>query len=102
MRKPRDFDAELRALNERAKQLQTRKVQQLGEVVISTGADALPLEQLAGLLLGALDTKDAGTREGWCKRGTAFFQRARCAVPGAQDRRGSGAQGEDGASSDRN
>ncbi|MGX7872852.1 conjugal transfer protein TraD [Mesorhizobium sp. ORM6] len=41
MRKPRDFDAELYALEEKARELKTRKVQQLGELVIATGADQL-------------------------------------------------------------
>ena len=41
MRKPRDFDAELKALNEKAAQLKTRKVKQFGELVIATGAEAL-------------------------------------------------------------
>jgi len=41
MRKPRDFDAELKALEDKAKELKTRKVRQLGELVIATGADTL-------------------------------------------------------------
>ncbi|MER8634485.1 conjugal transfer protein TraD, partial [Mesorhizobium opportunistum] len=32
MRKPRDFDAELKALEDKARELKTRKVQQLGEL----------------------------------------------------------------------
>src|SRR5262249_59597738 len=40
MRKPRDFDAELKSLEDKARELKARKVQQLGELVISTGADA--------------------------------------------------------------
>lgn len=40
MRKPRDYDAELKALVDKARELKTRKVQQLGELVIATGADA--------------------------------------------------------------
>jgi hypothetical protein len=54
MRKPRDFDADLKALEARANQLKTRKQQQLGELVIATGADALPIEELAGALLAAV------------------------------------------------
>ena len=76
MRKPRDFDAELKALGDKTRQLKERKLVQLGELVIATGADALPVEQLAGALLGAVDTKDAAMREGWGKRGAAFFQGA--------------------------
>jgi hypothetical protein len=39
MRKPRDFDAELKALDDKARGLKTGKVRQLGELVIATGAD---------------------------------------------------------------
>jgi DNA-binding protein H-NS len=75
MRKPRDFDAELKALNDRARQLKERKVQQLGELVVATGADALSVEELAGLLLASVERDDAGKKENWRKRGAAFFQR---------------------------
>lgn len=74
MRKPRDFDAELKALEDKAKDLKNRKVQQLGELVISTGADALTADELAGALIVLAETKDAGKREAWAKLGAAFFQ----------------------------
>lgn len=74
MRKPRDYDAELKALDDRAKDLRTRKVRQLGELLLATGADALPIEELAGALLGVVGNKDAAIREGWRERGAAFFQ----------------------------
>jgi hypothetical protein len=77
MRKPRDFDAELKALNDKARQLRDRKRDQLGELVIASGADALPIEQLAGALIAAVETKDAAIKEGWRKRGAAFFQQSR-------------------------
>lgn len=77
MRRPRDYDAELKALNERAAQLKSRKVQQLGELVVATGVDALPIELLAGALITAGKEKDAAVREGWRKAGADFFQRAR-------------------------
>jgi ribosomal 50S subunit-associated protein YjgA (DUF615 family) len=76
MRKPRDYDSELKALGNKAKQLQARKVQQLGELVIATGADALAIEQLAGAMLAAVEAKDAATKEAWRKRGASFFQGA--------------------------
>ncbi|TGX53184.1 conjugal transfer protein TraD [Sphingomonas gei] len=75
MRKPRDFDSEMKALNERAKLLKDRKLYQLGELVIATGADSLSVEHLAGALLAVIETKDGATMEGWRKRGAAFFQR---------------------------
>ncbi|MBN9070211.1 MAG: conjugal transfer protein TraD [Rhizobiales bacterium] len=74
MRKPRDYDAELKVLEDKAKELKTRKVQQLGELVIATGADALAADELAGALIALAETKDAGKRETWAKRGAAFFQ----------------------------
>ncbi len=90
MRKPRDYDAELKALEERAKELRTRKLGQLGELVIATGADALDAETLAGALLAAVESKDDAAKEAWRRRGAAFFQRpARRTAGGA----GSGASG---------
>ncbi|WP_066586698.1 conjugal transfer protein TraD [Sphingomonas pruni] len=77
MRKPRDFDAELKALNDKARQLRERKVHQLGELVIATGADELSIEQLTGLLLAGKESKDPNVKESWRKRGAAFFQRER-------------------------
>ena len=85
MRKPRDFDAELKTLNDRAKQLKEQRLRQLGELVIATSADALPLEQLAGALLAAAEAEDKTTKEGWRQRGAAFFQVARKAGGGARD-----------------
>ena len=84
MRKPRDFDSELKALDDKANQLKERKLRQLGELVIACRADALPIEQLAGLLLGAAETNDLVTKEEWRKRGAAFFQGARHPGGGAK------------------
>ena len=82
MRKPRDFDAELKALGDKARGLKSRKVQQLGELVIATGADTLSADELAGALIVLAETKEAGKREAWAKRGAAFFQsRARRNAP---------------------
>src|SRR3546814_8015688 len=44
MRKPRDFDSELKAIGERAKLLQEKKLRQLGELAVATGEDTLPTE----------------------------------------------------------
>jgi len=82
MRKPRDFDAELKALGDKARELKIRKVQQLGELVIATGADALNANELAGALILLGETIEAGKREAWARRGVAFFQgRARRTAP---------------------
>ncbi len=74
MRKPRDFDAELKALDKKARDLRRSKVQQLGELVIATGADAFSADELAGALIVLVETKDAAKKEVWAKRGAAFFQ----------------------------
>lgn len=86
MRKPRDYDSELKALEDKAKELKTRKVQQLGELVVATGADALSTDELAGALVAIAETKEAANREAWAKRGAAFFQgRARRTTPANDD-----------------
>lgn len=76
MRKPRDFDSELKALADKAKVLKERRLHQLGELVAATGADTLEADLLAGALLAAIEAKDNATREGWRKAGAAFFQTA--------------------------
>jgi hypothetical protein len=49
-------------------------VRQLGELVIDTGADTLTADELAGALIVLAETKEAGKREAWARRGVAFFQ----------------------------
>ena len=75
-RKPRDYDAELQTLMERAKKVKTQKTTQLGELVQITGADALPFEALAGALLAALEQskKQPEAVARWTERGQAFCQ----------------------------
>ncbi len=60
MRKPRDLDTELKALEDKARALKTRKVRQLGEPVIATGADTLTANELAGALIVLAETKENG------------------------------------------
>ncbi|HEX7856920.1 MAG TPA: conjugal transfer protein TraD [Sphingobium sp.] len=74
MRKTRDYDAELKALGDKARAIKAKKVQQLGELVIATGADALDLDILAGALLAAVESSSADEREAWRAKGAAFFQ----------------------------
>jgi DNA-binding protein H-NS len=96
MRKPRDFDGELKALQDKARELKSRKVLGLGELVIATGADSLSADELAGALIVLAETKDAGKREAWAKRGAAFFQgRTRRAAPAAERHTG-GARAQPG------
>ena len=100
MRKPRDFDSELKALADKAKQLKERRVQQLGELVIATGADATDAETLAGALLVIADTTDGGKKEAWRKRGAAFFQsKARNRTTGTDRDKGSTAPNDSGTAS---
>lgn len=75
MRKVRDYDAELKALNDKARSLKAKKVEQLGALVTATGANALDAETLAGVLLDAVASKDADAKEAWRAKGAAFFQR---------------------------
>ena len=75
-RKPRDYDAELQALMDKAKKLKSQKTVQLGELVQVTGADALPIEALAGALLAAVEQskKSPEAVARWTERGQALFQ----------------------------
>lgn len=74
MRKVRDYDAELKALNDKARSLKAKKVEQFGQLVTATGADTLDPDVLAGALIAAVETPDAETREAWRVKGEAFFQ----------------------------
>lgn len=76
MRKVRDYDAELKALGDKARALKAKKVQQLGELVMATGADTLDAEVLAGALLHVIsEVQVAENREAWRSDGAAFFRR---------------------------
>ncbi|MGN8000172.1 conjugal transfer protein TraD [Sphingomonas sp. 22176] len=96
MRKPRDFDSELKALDSKARQLKQAKLQQLGELVVASGADALPVEQLAGALLAAVSASDMIAREDWRQRGAAFLLRQGKARGGARSRAASAAAADGG------
>ena len=75
-RKPRDYDAELQAIMQKAKKVKTQKTTQLGELVQLVGADAIPFEALAGALLAAVEQakKQPEVVVRWTERGHAFFQ----------------------------
>lgn len=97
MRKPRDYDSELKALDDKARLLKRRKVEQLGELVIACRADALDLNVIAGALLAAA-TVDGVTKEEWRVRGASFFRdRRRTAARGPHGRARSGSPHDDGA-----
>jgi hypothetical protein len=76
MRKPRDYDAELKALTDKARALKEDKLRRLGELVVATGADALPMETLAGALLAAKATTDMVQTARWRANGEAMFSSA--------------------------
>ncbi|MEM1386984.1 MAG: conjugal transfer protein TraD [Pseudomonadota bacterium] len=97
MRKPRDYDAELKALEEKARELKVRKVQQLGELIIATGADTLTAEELAGALVALTENTDAGKKEAWAKRGAAFFRSKTRRSAKAADRDPGSAQTQPGS-----
>jgi hypothetical protein len=97
MRKPRDFDGEMKALQDKARDLKSRKVQQLGELVIATGADSLSADELAGALIMLAETKDSGKREAWAKRGAAFFQSRARRTPPAAERHTGGTRAQPGS-----
>ena len=92
MRKPRDFDTELKALTDKARTLKERKVRQLGELVAATGADAIDMETLAGGLLAMIEADDPARKESWRKRGQVFFQRRTRDAARGNDSGNSGAQ----------
>ena len=76
MRKPRDYDAELKALTDKAKALKEDKLRRLGELVVATGADALPMEILAGALLAAKAATDMVQTARWRANGEAMFSKS--------------------------
>ena len=99
-RKPRDFDAELQTLMDKAKKVKSQKTVQLGELVQVTGADVLPMEALAGALLAAVEQskKSPEAVQRWAERGQAMFQargrrgkKAEPADPAPQPASGNGA-----------
>ena len=96
MRKPRDFESELKALADTAKALKDRRVRQLGELVMATGADTLDADLIAGALLDAVAMK-----EGWRTNGAAFFRgRARKPAPRSARDAGGASPREGGPASD--
>lgn len=94
MRRVRDYDAELKALGDKARALKVKRVEQLGVLVTATGADALDAETLAGVLLDAIGSKDDSAKEVWRAQGAAFFQRRgkKGGVAAAIDRSGAAAE----------
>ena len=89
MRKVRDYDAELKALSDKARQIKARKVEQLGALVVATGADALDLEVIAGMLRhGVMEAQVESVKESWRAEGATFLR--------GRGRKGNGPAGGDG------
>ena len=97
MRKPKDFDAQLKALAEKAKALKDNKLHRLGELVVATGADAIDMGTLAGGLLAMTATTDSTQRAAWKKAGEEMFRKGlRPAKAGASANRESAQAGNSG------
>ena len=97
MRKVRDYDAELKALKDRERALKARKVEQLGALVVATGADALDLEVIAGMLRqGVMEAKLDSVKESWRAEGAMFLRGRGRKGHGAATGDGSGAQAKRG------
>ena len=97
MRKVRDYDAELKALNDKARALKARKIEQLGALVVATGADALDLEVIAGMLRhGVMEAKLDSVKESWREDGAMFLKGRGRKGHGAADGDGSGDQAKRG------
>ncbi|WP_374595247.1 conjugal transfer protein TraD [Sphingosinicella sp.] len=85
MRRPRDYDAEMKLLADKAKALQERKLRELGQLVTATGADGLGADVLAGVLVNAVAVTDMVQREEWRTAGAAFFLRGKHADGAAEN-----------------
>ena len=91
MRKVRDYDAELKSLKDKERALKARKVEQLGALVVATGADALDLEVIAGLLRhGVMEARVNAVKESWREDGAMFLRGRGRKGHGAADGDGSG------------
>ncbi|WP_374597621.1 conjugal transfer protein TraD [Sphingosinicella sp.] len=83
MRRPRDYDTEMKLLADKAKALQDRKLRELGQLVSATGADSLGIDVLAGVLVNAVATTNMVQKEEWRTAGAAFFLRGKFAQAAA-------------------
>ena len=91
MRKVRDYDAELKALSDKARQIKARKVEQLGALVVATGADALDLEVIAGMLRhGVVEAQVDSVKESWRADGATFLRGRRRKDNGTAEGDGTG------------
>ena len=75
VRKVRDYDAEMKALDEKVRALKAERVLYYGQLVLATKANELDEATLAGLLIAGISPKYAAAREGWRTQGEAFFRK---------------------------
>lgn len=64
----------------RSRDLRLRRQVLLGELVVSIGADKLPLDVLAGALIEAVENHCSDRTAAWHSRGLSFFQDTGSAV----------------------
>jgi DNA-binding helix-hairpin-helix protein with protein kinase domain len=75
-RKPKDYRAELEAIQDKARELKARHTVELGRIVQATGADRLDPEVLAGILVaGVRAAEEEKAREAWRSDGASFFRK---------------------------
>lgn len=107
MRRPRDIQAELKALKDKQADLRQRHRHDLADLLEKTGAAELNPDLLAGLLLEAVDKANAAedgksdpTIDRWRRAGEAFFRNGsrqrngRDSAPSAQAPAGEGASAD--------
>jgi DNA-binding protein H-NS len=93
MTKTFDISDDLKAIENRGRELRTKQKNAIGETVIATGAEKkLTANQLAGLLLDALERAktDPAVKKKWEEIGEAFFRRKSAAGNGAANRKNGG------------
>ncbi|WP_424140379.1 conjugal transfer protein TraD [Roseomonas chloroacetimidivorans] len=94
MTKTHDISAELKALQDRARQLKARQKADIGRAILATGAEQLlSPDELVGLVLAGLEQagSNPAAREGWRRRGEAFRHKAGGGgKPGGQSRPAAG------------
>lgn len=75
--KVRDYDAELNALDDKARALKAKKVVQLGQLVTVTSPATPDSDVPAAALIATVEAPEVETTEPWCAKGHAFFQQRR-------------------------
>jgi DNA-binding protein H-NS len=69
----KDYVAELKVLQQKQRELRAKHAQQLGDLVVATGADTLDPATLAGALLAAVKS-DKASRASWQAEGGRFLE----------------------------